>query len=335
MISESFDPFTVRHKNDLIALTLINKFQWLRAQELGYFLWPDTKKNGHKQALRAAKSWLQRGLLIERKLPDQCGTGYFLASAGVRFLFENGVENAFTGKDIGILRDGKWLPPSDWRHHLLIVGVACRLQKMGYKIISEYEIRRNSQALIKIPDLVAFYEDRVIWIEAEQSKKSGVRNMKPLAQALLLAASGKMSEVLGLKPVEAAIIFDIDSHSNHSARVRKAISEYSKKTINLHLIECKIIRHGVAEINIKTETIEPSSVLKVLRTLDAEGWKKSDCGTYFTSHYAGTKVTIENINNEYQNDWYIELNDEGRGMAPNKSEAKMKAALSIAQFLGL
>ena len=109
------------------------------------------------------------------------------------------------------------------------------------------------QPQIKIPDLVAFYEDRVIWIEAEQSKKSGVRNMKPLAQALLLAASGKMSEVLGLKPVEAAIIFDIDSHSNHSARVRKAISEYSKKTINLHLIECKIIRHGVAEINIKTD----------------------------------------------------------------------------------
>jgi hypothetical protein len=330
------DSFITRNNNDLKALFALHHFVWLRAHELGWLLWPGTTRDGYTQACRAAKSWLERELVLARELPDGAGRIFVLAAAGVRKLHDNGI-TATSGKDVGTIKNGQWHPPITWKHDLLAHGVLVRLHADGWNVITEATIRRRQNNLIKIPDGLAIKGDKVMWIEVEQAHKSSYRDTKPLAQALSFAAIGQINPVAGYHPNMAAVAFDVDAcnaqlhKENHQSRVKKLIQRHSRTDIEITWLACQTSRHGVTEMTQSVERIESDAALEVLQKLNACGWRKPDPdNTLLESNYGS--IIVEIWEDEYG--WHFGIrgdsNHESYDDADNISEAKISVARAIA-----
>ena len=202
------DSIDTRHQNDIDALTALHKYGWLRTQELGYLLWPDTKNRGQTQACRAALSWLKRGLMMARTLPDGAGRALVLATAGVRLLADAGVV-AVSGKDIGKMVGSTWTPPIAWKHHVIATGILVNLATSGWNVFPEATIRRKGELLAKIPDGLAVLGEKVIWLEVEQARKTGP-SMRLLGQALVAVSESEIEPVCGYRANIACCAYVID-----------------------------------------------------------------------------------------------------------------------------
>ena len=261
---------SLRRENDLSALAALNKFGWLRATELGFWLWPNTRYQGQAQACRAANSWVARGLMLARKLPGQSGNAYVLAAAGVEMLAEVGV-SSISGKDFGSMETGHWQPPASWKHDLMAAGLLVRVRAhTGADVIPDFEIRKSGGNPAKIPDgLIVYPGRRVAWVEVENARKTGKRGLKPLAVALGRAANGKIDAICGHYATEAVLVFDENSDTDHRASVTKAIERETKESVRLTWVSCATSRAGVVGCTETVETLYPDDAAKILQVMVA------------------------------------------------------------------
>ena len=271
-----------RRLNDANGLHYLHCFGWLRTAELGKLMWPDSPAS-RQAADRLARSWIERHLVISRELPDGAGRALVLATAGVRLLSENGIE-ATSGKDIGRFPSKGWLPPASWRHDLIACGVLCALHQRGYKVIPEAQIRRLGERLAKVPDGLALKDGETIWLESENARKTGPE-MNRLADALVAVATGQAAPVAGFKPTAAMVAFlpsALDERGHvlrHQERVRRAVSAHAKSDLTLHWAACTLLgAAGIGNVTFSAETILADHPGRILKVLDARGWKQDEDG---------------------------------------------------------
>lgn len=151
-----------RRQNDLAGLLFVHHFGWLRAIELGALLFPKNATSA-EAANRIVRSWEKRRLVIVRELPERAGKAVVLATAGVRFLSENGHKSS-SGKDLGSIGPEGWRPPASWRHDLIATGLLVALRKRGYSVIPEAALRRLPTDSTKLPDGLAKAPRSDVWI---------------------------------------------------------------------------------------------------------------------------------------------------------------------------
>lgn len=322
-----------KHKlNDRDGLDWVHRFGWLRTFELGALLWPDTNEQSRtRQANRLARSWIERGLVLERVLPEGSGRALVLATGGVRLLSEYGVE-ANTGKDIGKLIDGQWLPPLTWRHDLLATGVLIDLYLRGYEVLPEAHIRRHAGNLVKIPDGLAIKNKTVVWLEVESARKTG-KAMRELADALCVVGNGKAAPICGHKPTNALVAYPADlkderGHAlSHRTRVRTAVAEAAKSDVGIDWAACAIRgAAGVGAIKYEREIVQANRAAAILKRLD---WNPNDDGVLVASYGKNTAFVWEDADGL---GWGYCINDNAGDRADTQAAAKRKCAAALASL---
>jgi hypothetical protein len=318
------DSFEESRRNDRDGLRFLDDFGWLRTVELGGLLWP-RNKSSRQQADRLARRWIDLNLVLVRKLPDGAGRSLVLSAAGVRRLAEFDV-TAQSGKDIGQVQAGKWTPPQTWRHDLLAVGVLVELHKNGYTVYPEHQIRRLAGRLVKIPDGLAYLGQEVVWLEAENSRKSGPE-LRQLAEALGRVARGLAEPVLGLKPTRVMVAFvpgikDENGHNlSHQSRVRNALAKHCRRDVQLTWARCTICgAAGVGGVVFESEIVRSDRAAAIGLRLDASGWQLRD--GVLESSYSGYTVTVW----EDENGWAFCAEPGRAGYADNITAAKRACA---------
>ena len=323
-----------RRHNDLAGLLFVHHFGWLRAIELGALLLPKNASSA-EAANRIVRSWEKRRLVIVRELPERAGKAVVLATAGVRFLSENGHKDS-SGKDLGSTKNGEWKPPASWRHDLIAAGVLVELRKRGYSVIPETSLRRNQSDATKLPDGLAKAPGTEIWIwiEVEHARKTG-RNLKDLGHAIALAAIGCIKPVAGISCSAAMVAYsDVQDERgyaiNHKSRVIKAVSEHAKEPISVSLVQCNLVGAGVGSIIIEKTLVEPQKALEVLRRMNAKGWVQEDF--IQRCSYSGFKASVaqEDVEGTL---WSWRVEEEPAGYADSLTEAKLRCAQAIAKHL--
>lgn len=319
-----------RRQNDLAGLLFVHHFGWLRAIELGALLFPKNATSA-EAANRIIRGWEKRRLVIVRELPDRAGKAVVLATAGVRFLQENG-HQASSGKDLGSTSGGEWKPPASWRHDLIAAGVLAELRKMGYGVIPEAELRRKASDCPKLPDGVLRSPDGAwIWLEVEHARKTG-RSLRDLGKALALASAGEIKAIAGVSCTAALVAYCVTTDErgyqiNHKERVLKAISEHAQKPLEVLIARCEMSGAGVASLTLEKTRIEPEKWLAVRRVLDSNGWIETKDGVQ--SHYGRHTVRIWQSNDR----WAYQLGNSFTTYCETISDAKQQAAQEIAEQL--
>ncbi len=328
-------PHEQRRLKDALGLHFVYQFGWLRTAELGKLLWPESPA-GRQAADTLVRSWIKRQLVIVRELPDGAGRAFVLATAGVRLLAENDIA-AGSGKDIGRFTGDGWLPPASWRHDLIAHGVLCELHRRGYRVYPEMELRRRAEGYPKIPDGFAVKDGEGIYLEVENARKSGYE-MRKLADALSIVASGQAASISGVKPTTAMVAFlpsAIDERGyslSHQTRVRNAIQAVAKNDLSIYWAKCKLLGSaGVGQVDIQKDLISADRASRVLDILEASGWYPEDGGLYssYNKHIAHIW--------EGDHGWGYSVNTfdgklVGANHAANFADAKRQAASLLAQL---
>ena len=284
-------PLQMRHENDIAGLTFISQFRWLRVKELGHLMRPNTSRNGYVQATQTVKSWVERELIILRKLPARAGSVCVLSSAGVRLLEAEGI-TARTGKDVGKETENGWIPGQRWKHDLLAHGVLVRFAALGYTIFTEHQIRKGVN-LTKIPDGLAVRAHDVIVFEAERSAKAGSgwkkddgtgksrpRDGGALAN-FIASVAGKPEKILGFTPTRVGIIFDPEEKDtrgaaiNHKLRVTALIKKEATRDVKVTWLAVQTENHGVISMQETHELLICNPAEALLNRLNKDkfyGW---------------------------------------------------------------
>ena len=253
------------------TLRYIAKFGWLRAYELGRFMYFDSK-NFRERASNLLARLHKRKLIIERQLPGRAGKAYVLSKSGADYLkntFNMNVnEHSLfkTGKNIGKVEEGIWFP-GNFEHHLLACSVLAELQAEGMTIYSERQMRLHPRGLLKIPDGFAIKDGKGIWIEVENSHKDG-KDMRAFAEPLAIILN-EGTNILGVKANQVLIAYpefkrDKNQHYiNHQLRTSNAISSYLKANATVIYMPLKLIG------------LYSSTALKQVEVqLQAEHWRR-------------------------------------------------------------
>lgn len=327
-----------RRRNDVTGLHFIHLFGWLRTAELGALLWPHSTAS-RQAADRLARGWIGRRLVLVRDLPDGAGRALVLAAAGVRLLAGEGLF-AKPGKHIGQSTDQGWLPPASWKHDLLAAGVLCELHRRGFDIYPETELRRRTDAQAKIPDgLAVGPEGQVLCLEVERARKSGPQ-MRKLAEAMSIVATGQAGEVAGFKPTQALVAFvpsAMDERGyalSHQARVRAAVQAVARQDLVMNWAACELRgAAGVGRVQFSHEHIRCDRAGAILKRLDAGGWRRQDDGSTAASYSGHMAFVWESDQDSWS--YSVETHD-GKvieaGHVATISAAKRAAASALAKL---
>lgn len=314
-------------QNDLDGLRWVSDFGWLRPAELGDLLWP-ANLHARKQGERLARSWLDRGLVLDRRLPERSGRALVLSVSGARLLTCAGNE-ARSGKDIGETSGDSWRPPETWKHDLLASQVLVDLYQQGFDVSPEGVLRRTAGRLAKMPDGLAWRHGQVIWLEVEASRKTG-HAMRQLANALCVVGGGSCVPVAGRRPTNLVVAYAVQRRDergyclDHRGRVTAAVAAAAKEDVPVTWAACHMRGVNVESIEYVDELIQADRASAVLKRLDAGGWKLDDCG-YLLGHYGGERVTIGDDAGMFT--WDVAGQ---RGCAATLSAAKRAAASVLA-----
>lgn len=250
------------------ALHFIARFGWLRAIELGRFVYPNDK-HGRKYAEKLLRKLVQLRYVLPRKLPGVgAGSAYVVAARGAAWLNANVVgsnaRNAHLEEDDYFRdgtnwgrtnKDGIWSPPLCWEHDLLAAGVLSFFHEKGaVDIVSERELLRMVPNASKHADGLAVTKDphdqlQTIWLEVERSRKSG-ENLDAMLKAIVSAQRGTpVTDYPGLPPVKHGMIAvpqacqDERGYSlNHQQRILNRLAKIGVKSdthINFVLMQLK------------------------------------------------------------------------------------------------
>ena len=261
------DKRIVGENNILKSLKLIWDFGWLRPQELGLFIWQESK-SPKKNAEALTRKLVDQKLVIARKLPLNCGTALFLSAQGAAALQQEGIV-ASSGKDNGRARDGSFFKNSKWKHHLLASGVLGHLNREGYGIIAEAAIRRKHN-LSKFPDGIFFMEfsdededgnvqgwQESYWLEVENHRKSGPKMdfmIESMLKSLKVNLLNDINEICGRTINSLAVAYPInskdekDNNINHKLRVTNAFKSIIRRDLPINFIGVENYGHGVSQI---------------------------------------------------------------------------------------
>lgn len=338
--------FDKHRLNDRDGLRWVHRFGWLRTTELGALLWHMTSPDSAtRQANRLARSWVKRGLVLARELPENAGRALVLSAAGVRVLAEHGIE-AHTGKDIGkLVSDNddnwhpplkwktKWIAPLSWKHDLLAAGVLVDLHRRGYEVLPEAHIRRHAGLLAKVPDGLARKEGIILWIEVESARKTG-KAMRDLADALCIVAAREAAPVLGLRTTHALVAYQDDAvdergHTlSHRARVRAAVATLAKRDTPLMWAACKLRgTAGVAEVKYEEDLVPADRAAAIMKRMEWRQHPEED-GVLVAS-YGDRLGYVWQYDDDH---WSYQVNDRPAGFAKTQEAAKRACAGEIASL---
>lgn len=337
----SMNDFEKHKLNDRTGLNWVHRFGWIRTAELGAMLWPSTAPaSATRQANRIVKSWVKRGLVIERELPDRAGRALVLAQRGVDLLTEHDVKAA-TGKDIGKLiaepewhpplkYEPVWLPPKTWRHDLLAAGILAELHRQGWAVFPEREIRQRSAWLAKLPDGLAVRGTDVAWIEVERSHKTGPEG-RNLRDALVAVGAGEAASVLGHRPTVAMVAYEPSARDSrgcaidHRARITNAVSETAKKPVAILWAACTLRGPaGLGTVKFERETIGTDRAAGILKRMS---WQPDPAEEGVL--VAGYSQYLARVwEDEYG--WSYQIDERPAGYADNMTAAKRACADEIA-----
>jgi len=320
-----------RKQNDTKGLTWVAAFGGLRSAELGRLMWPNDDY-ARTRTDRAARSWVERGLVMVRPLPDGAGRLLVLAEPGARVLRDEGVD-ARSGKDIGETKAGEWIAPADWKHDLIAAGVLSHLHAQGYEIQPEREIRKRNPTLTKIPDGLAWnpaYPNIAYWLEVERARKSG-KGMQQLADALCSVSDGTCPPLSGLKPLKALVAFvprardERQYQLDHRTRVAAGIRRTATKDITVFWAACTMLGSGVSKVAIEEERLAAAPADRLMKVMHDITWSEDETGV-ISAHYGDYRFYL--WDDEVMG-WSYQLNENPAGQADSKSEAMRGCALLL------
>lgn len=300
MTQEQANSYDAGIKNDLIGLRLINDYKFLRAKEIGRFLWgksPHATKYGE----RISRKWIDKKFVIPRTLPGRAGTALVLAARGVDFLSEFDVIGQ-SGKDWGSTVGGEWMPPKEWQHHCLtnslLSFLAC--DENYSQITPEHQLRKIIKSGKTADGLATLKEKFRIWIEVENGRKSGSR-MTDLVKTLLSVntASNKLvKEISGVPVHYVAVAYpsnkkDENGHAiDHKSRILSAAKKMAEE--DFRFLEFAFEMGSDASVNdlqVQMSMIESDAVNVELDRLEKHGMELIDgTPTYYLDD--GTIVQV-------------------------------------------
>lgn len=229
-LSKKAIPVLIPGEHAAHALYLINNFGWLRAIELGRFIYPKDKHSA-KYAQKLIRKLISLRFILQRKLPGLAGSAYVTASRGAAWLNEHATcERRYTDNtDWGRTVDAVWQPPGSWLHDLYAVGVLSLFHQAGDKVIPEAELRRFNPVAEKHPDGLIIESESAVWLEVENSRKSG-ENLEKTIRALARASrSDSVTTYGGISISGGMIAIPFESRDerghkvNHLARIENKI----------------------------------------------------------------------------------------------------------------
>lgn len=241
------------------ALYTISRFGWLRATELGRFLSPG-KDSSRKYAERLLRKLLSQRYVLSRALPGKhTGNAYVVTAMGTAWLRAHttaaGCKN---GTGWGRLIDGVWTPPAAWRHQLYVAGVLGILYERGYEVVTELELMRMKPNAEKHADGIAIAKntnglEQAIWLEVEQSRKSGAHHTSMLRAVFGAARGNPLTYYPTLPPISAgAIAIPISSvdergyRIDHRARLLNTVEKLGvESAATVTLLEMFFLGEGV------------------------------------------------------------------------------------------
>ena len=336
-------------QNERQALEVINRFGWLRPQEIGRYIWPGSKRPelyGDRMRLRLEKS----SLVISRKLPRHCGTALLLSKKGAELLKDEGID-ASTGKDIGSVDEaGLWTPRSTWKHDLLASSFLIRFRESyspgECEVYSEYEIKNDDPLRFKVPDgIIKLPDNKLIWIEVEKSKKSGLKLMKMTDFAIKISRYGE--SVMGGSCQHVGLVYSDEAQDEKGHRIDhrlRLLNSFKTRipdgsSINLTFFKVKTKSEAAISYEIEALTVRSNSSLQKAKRFtliekdEEAGWYLYDIGLPY--HQA-----IIETGNDGDYNWSIAPEAEQKipshivavteyGVSPTVTDAK----LDIAKFL--
>lgn len=350
-------PLQLRHENDVQGLTFISRFRWLRVKELGYLMRPSSHRNGYVQATAMAQSWVERDLIILRKLPGRSGSVCVLASGGVRLLEAEGI-TARSGKDVGKETPTGWIPGQRWKHDLLIHGVLARLAAIGYTIYTEHQIRKGGK-LAKIPDGLAVRGGDVLVLEAERATKGGTGIRKTdgtaleggaLAQYICSVSAGGAEKIFGFKPSRIAIVFDTAEKDtrgasvNHQLRVSSLVKKEAKNDVKVTWLAVQTENRGVIAMQESDEILigDPvGALLKSINTDPFKGWKVTETedegrfqwysyGDFYIKVFFDVSQVQDGSDPDFKGEWVFNVNGHWGGGRDENETKRLAVAYALA-----
>jgi hypothetical protein len=200
----------------IAALKLIWRFGWLRPQELGLLLWPNSK-SAATQGRNFGKKIIDESLVITRTLPFGMGTALVLSPNGVRLLSDD-IQHDTPKKEraFGKMIDGKFIHPHDLIHDLNAITflIALKYKYKDAKIWSEREIKRNyknADLLGKIQDGMFTVNGKTYLLEGERTGKRGkeLENMIINSDKIF---DGRCKNIFNKNPSDVIFLVLSDTH---------------------------------------------------------------------------------------------------------------------------
>lgn len=296
-------------ENDRKGLRLIHQHRWLRARELGLFMWP-RQKNPLKPAEFYIRKWKAKNWILERHLPGRAGRAFVLSERGAAHIGES------SGKDWGVHEVdavtgvSEWRPPKKWKHELLQSSLLACLALRGWQFIAEREIRSLGAREDRIPDGVVFLNELRCWLEVESSRKSG-KLLTRMVHTLISVATQPETWVFTDFTVNAAMLaFSSEQRDerqyqlNHLSRVAARIQKEAQRDVPLILAIMKVDEDGaVTDVTLDKYVVQFDAASLELAKVE---WVTDDQGVRHGFWKAGIEFRLTREENT-EEPWYWEV----------------------------
>lgn len=327
-----------RRENILKSLRAISDFGWLRAPEMGAFVWPQNALPS-APASPLVRAMLAENLIRAHALPDRAGRALMLSRRGAATLRKSGIEASACDR---------WEAPSSWRHDLLAAGLLGQLHRRGWEVISEARIRGKVGGLVaKIPDGLARDPSGAWWwVEIENARKTGPA-LRHLAQTAAAIGSGSVG-ILGVRPAGLLVGYTLardegGDRVDHRLRVTRAIAGAAEAPVPVLWACCELQGCSVIGLGLQDERIASDRVRKLLAELSRRrggGWLRT-AENVLEARYGDYAMTVA-LQEAYQPPWTHEATGPGivpyagaevRPTSATITEAKAAAAQLVADAL--
>lgn len=255
------------HQNELKALSFIHRFGWLRASEIGRFMWPGSK-NSERLASRLTARMEEKNLAFSRDLPDKKSLAWLLGSAGVEILAAHGI-SASHGKNVKF--------PLSWIHdiysHQALFHLFCLAKFEGKEFKTERELRQQIGNNGKVPDaLIKVGENLWMWLEVERQKKNG-EALTSQTKAIVAAARMKKWDQFQLAGAIIACPVNFTNPAtghkiDHFSSNKKAIAGFINAPAKVTFLSFQVNAwHNIADCSLETVEIVPDKVSSLSKTI--------------------------------------------------------------------